>query len=270
MPAFAKEGRDAFHRELLATCLTIDAKHICSNADRDNKLSVRLSCALSERLPGELRVARRKPRQQIFKQFQSAVRNYLREILNQMPQPSFKWSILGVDTGVAAQEQYSHLTEWDSLVKKHPDLKATLRDLLILPDVFLSRSLGTRIRPHRPSKTDAVSARADHRRSEANSRQLQGSISCKWTLHREALNLALPHKGMIPHIVVVTGETLPSRLASLAIGACNIDKVYHFALPELVDAAKRLHLPDALDAINMLIEGNRLGDIAELPLDLVN
>ena len=261
------ERRDAFHRDLLATCRTIDEKHVCSNADRSNRLSVTLSLALSEGLPGKLRVANENPRQRLLKQFQSLVQRFLRETLGQLRQPGSMWSILGDETGLAAYEQYSH-ADWDSVAKKHPDLKTSLGDCLILPDAFVLESIGTRI--DRPIKTETVSAGDNSHRLKAKLGRLQGSISCKWTLNPEALNVALRHNGRIPHIVVVTGEPLPSRLASLAIGAGGIDKVYHFALPELVDAAKQLDLQDALDSINMLIEGNRLGDIAELPLDLVN
>ena len=46
-------------------------------------------------------------------------------------------------------------------------------------------------------------------------------------------------KGNLPHIVVVTGEPMPARIASLALGTGDIDCVYHFALYELVDAEKK-------------------------------
>jgi len=78
---------------------------------------------------------------------------------------------------------------------------------------------------------------------------LHGSISCKWTLRAdraqnartEALNLVRKRKGRVPHIVVVTAEPLPSRLASLALGTGDIDRVYHFALRELQEATASLN-----------------------------
>lgn len=48
-------------------------------------------------------------------------------------------------------------------------------------------------------------------------------------------NLIRNRKGNLPHIVVVTGEPMPARIASLALGTGDIDCVYHFALYELVD-----------------------------------
>lgn len=84
----------------------------------------------------------------------------------------------------------------------------------------------------------------------------------------EALGLIRNRKGHLPHIVVITGEPLPSRLASLALGTGDIDCLYHFALYELVDAVKSIGAEDALEMLNILIEGKRLKDISDLPLDL--
>jgi hypothetical protein len=57
--------------------------------------------------------------------------------------------------------------------------------------------------------------------------------SSKWTIRSdrsqnsraEALNLIRNRKGHLPHIVVVTGEPLPSRLASITLGTGDIDWV---------------------------------------------
>ena len=87
----------------------------------------------------------------------------------------------------------------------------------------------------------------------------------------EALNLIRNRKGRLPHIVVVTGEPLPSRLASLALGTGDIDCVYHFALYELIDAVKdysKHGREDIFEMLNNLIDGKRLKDISDLPLDL--
>lgn len=70
------------------------------------------------------------------------------------------------------------------------------------------------------------------------------------------------------HIVIVTAECLPSRLASLALGTGDIDFLYHIALPELIDAVDRLDFPDAKDMLDTMISGRRIRDITDLPLDL--
>ena len=84
----------------------------------------------------------------------------------------------------------------------------------------------------------------------------------------EALGLIRNRKGHLSHIVVVTGEPMPSRLASLALGTGDIDCVYHFALYELMKAVKEVEAEDAEEMLGILINGKRLKDISDLPLDL--
>jgi hypothetical protein len=75
-------------------------------------------------------------------------------------------------------------------------------------------------------------------------------------------------KGHIPHIVAVTAEPLPTRLASLALGTGDLDCVYHFALPELRSATERVGGPEQLEMLLAMIDGRRLRDISDLPFDL--
>ena len=88
----------------------------------------------------------------------------------------------------------------------------------------------------------------------------------------EALNLIRNRKGHLPHIVVVTAEPLPSRLASLALGTGDIDCVYHCALYELLASVQEFGnaqgREDIIETLENLIEGRRLKDISDLPLDL--
>ena len=104
---------------------------------------------------------------------------------------------------------------------------------------------------------------------------LHASISCKWTIRSdraqnarsEALNLIGNRKGHLPHVVVITGEPLPSRIASLALGTGNIDCVYHFALQELIATVEDLKDEEGTkDTLRTMVEGKRLKDIADLPL----
>lgn len=105
---------------------------------------------------------------------------------------------------------------------------------------------------------------------------LHASISCKWTIRSdraqntrtEALNLIRNRKGHTPHIVAVTAEPMPTRIASLALGTGDVDCVYHFALPELTKAVEESKNESQKDMLDMLVEGRRLRDIADLPFDL--
>jgi hypothetical protein len=66
----------------------------------------------------------------------------------------------------------------------------------------------------------------------------------------------------------VTGEPFPARISSIAMGTGEVDCVYHFALPELRAAARDLALEDAEEQLAIMVEGHRLKDISDLPLDL--
>ena len=101
-------------------------------------------------------------------------------------------------------------------------------------------------------------------------------MSAKWTMRSdraqnsrtEALGLIRNRKGLTPHIVVVTGEPMPARLASLALGTGDIDCVYHFALYELIDAVNATGAEDSIEMLKVLVDGKRLRDISDLPMDL--
>jgi len=60
----------------------------------------------------------------------------------------------------------------------------------------------------------------------------------------------------------------PCASPSLALGTVDIDCVYHFALPELRAAVRDKGGEDTKELLDMMIEGKRLKDIADLPLDL--
>lgn len=68
--------------------------------------------------------------------------------------------------------------------------------------------------------------------------------------------------------MVVTAEPTPSRISSLALGTGDIDCVYHFALYELQEALSQLPYPDAAELLRIMVDGKRLKDISDLPLDL--
>jgi hypothetical protein len=87
----------------------------------------------------------------------------------------------------------------------------------------------------------------------------------------EALNLIRNRNGRVPHIVAITAEPTPKRIASIALGSSDIDCIYHVALPELREAvAESLEgrRSEQLEDLDMLIQGKRLRDISDLPLDL--
>ncbi len=61
---------------------------------------------------------------------------------------------------------------------------------------------------------------------------------------------------------------MPTRIASLALGTGDIDCVYHFALHELQEAVYATGNEAAIESLEIMIEGERLRDISDLPFDL--
>lgn len=89
---------------------------------------------------------------------------------------------------------------------------------------------------------------------------------------KEALDLIRNRKGQALHIVVVTGEPLPSRIASLALGTGDIDCMYHFVLYELEKVVEKYSREngreDIAEQLKSLVDGKRLKDISDLSIDL--
>lgn len=167
----------------------------------------------------------------------------------------------------------------NTLTAQNAQLAAALgNDYLVSPDVVVYRDLcsDAEINAEENVVDDTIGKMADIRKSNGGKPILHASVSAKYTMRSdraqnsrtEALNLIRNRKGHLPHIVVVTAEPMPNRLASLALGTGDIDCVYHFALYELQRAIKEVGSEDAMKTPDTLIQGKRLKDISDLPLDL--
>jgi len=165
------------------------------------------------------------------------------------------------------------------LVKENKALKAALGDYVISPDIVIARHPVTDAEINQHAKIVGKADTPNYSPLRANNNSaliLHASVSCKWTLRSdrsqnartEGLNLIRNRKGHTPHIAVITGEPVPSRIASLALGTGDLDCVYHFALPELIQAIADTSDATAIETLAMMIDGKRLRDIADLPFDL--
>lgn len=186
--------------------------------------------------------------------------------------------------GIAAFDQYEHLSALDNALKIHKDLAAALGgDYIIKPDIVIGREPLSDSEINRDKDVlgkDAISTLTPLRKNNYQRPKpiLHASISCKWTIRSdrsqntrtEALNLIRNRKGKTPHIACVTAEPMPTRLASLAMGTGDIDCVYHMALPELTLSVKESGNEDQQDMLATLVTGKRLRDISDLPFDLVS
>lgn len=283
-PYFA-DARRHFHAALLESgVLAVSEDGIPSNADGSQKSSVKFATYITQSIKVETSAARL-PGQSSGGRFEQACADFVRATFGRlgMLRPG-DWSVVKI-TGrksvkyIAQFEQYSHLRDLDIAVKKDRDLQAILGNAyLIAPDVVVSRSPVDDSFINRDTflVDDEVARGASIRRINQQQEILHAVISCKWTLRSdraqnarsEALNLIRNRKGRLPHVVVVTGEPSPSRIASLALGTGDVDCVYHFALPELLEAVEQSSDDEAEALLRMMVQGKRLRDIADLPLDL--
>ena len=290
--SFLEVARVSFHAALLNSILTINNKGIASNADINSRSSIKIANGIMERL-GESEVSHRLAGQMAGRKFEEICAGYLRESFPQLShlRPG-DWKVekggKGGHTAIAQFEQYKHLAALEKASDGNPELAAALgSDYLIKSDIVVMRfpehEDSINIDPKRRLVGDNQAKYTPIRLINNDLPILHASVSCKWTIRSdraqnsrsEALNLMRNRKGRLPHIVAVTGEPMPSRIASIALGTGDIDCVYHFALPELIDIIEELEGEDtkkfnkALKLLETMINGKRLRDIADLPLDLI-
>lgn len=282
--ALFTEARKSFHAALLGSVLNVDAAGIPTNADKANRASIAIAKGIIGRI-GKHSGSERLVGQSSGHQFEEICAEYISSTFNALGhlRPG-KWTVSkgvgGGRMGIARFEQYSHLDALAELASKTPELAAALgSDYLIKPDVVVYREPepDETFNDPRPIVSEKE-ARYTGLRAKNNSMPiLHASISCKWTLRSDraqnarskGLNLVRNRKGRLPHITVITGEPTPSRISSIALGTGDIDHVYHFALHELLDTVRDLNMSDAEDLLNTMIQGKRLRDISDLPLDLI-
>lgn len=277
------EARKAFHAQLLTNTLTTNSSGVVSNADGSNATSKTIAKGIAELLKAET-IGERIAGQTSGNQFESACAEFVRNTFLKLGhlRPG-AWDVHQVSSRnrleIAQYEQYAHLVALDKAAKKDPELAAALgSDYTITPDIVVVRDAVDDQTINAPSLLvdDSVATLASLRKRNGGLSLLHASISCKWTIRSdraqnarsEALNLVRNRKGRLPHVVVVTAEPTPSRLASIALGTGDIDCVYHFALYELQATVMALRMDDAVDMLAVMVNGKRLKDISDLPLDL--
>lgn len=289
MDAIITNARFQFHKQLFETnTLSLTEAGIASNADNSSKGSIAISGRIIDILVNEYnhKINRTKKisGQTLGKQFELLTMEFLQRTFPYLQnlRPG-QWSILQLGNNnrlkISDFEQYEHLAYLNALTVENAQLAAVLgNDYLVAPDVVVYRDLfeDKEINAEQFIVDDNVSRMASIRKANGGRPLLHASVSAKFTMRSdraqnsrtEALNLIRNRKGHLPHIVVVTAEPMPNRLASLALGTGDIDCVYHFALNELVRAVNEVGSEDAVETLETLVQGKRLKDISDLPLDL--
>lgn len=289
MNALIAKERYHFHEKLFETnALTLTKANVASNADTSSRgskaIAKRIVDILVEEQQHKINVVEKISGQTLGKQFEMLTMEFLQATFPYLQNlyPG-KWSILQLGNNNKLKtsdfEQYEHLAYLSALTAENAQLAAALgNDYLVAPDVVVYRELyeDAEINQNQCIVDNNVSKMADIRKNNGGKPLLHASVSAKYTMRSdraqnsrtEALNLIRNRKGHLPHIVVVTAEPMPNRLASLALGTGDIDCVYHFALYELIRAVKEVGSEDAIELLDTLVSGKRLKDISDLPLDL--
>lgn len=284
--ALIQRAREQYHKRLIKSrLLTISSDGVASNADSGNVPSKAIAKAVAERLGAK--VGKKVQGQTAGTLFEQITMQFIAETFPKLQhlRPG-SWTVLNLGNQNAIKTwdfaQYEHLAYLSQIVSENKKLSTTLgNDYMVAPDVVVYRTLyeDEELNAGSLVVSDDVCKMADLRKKNGGKPILHASVSAKWTMRSdraqnsrtEALNLIRNRKGRLPHIVVVTGEPLPSRLASLALGTGDLDCVYHFALYELMDAVREYGLQgreDIIETLQNLVDGKRLKDISDLPLDL--
>ncbi|MGH9437746.1 MAG: NgoMIV family type II restriction endonuclease [Terriglobia bacterium] len=288
--ALFQTARKSFHAALLKNgvlCMTARPKpkkglpnEFPSNADGDSATSIAVAQGIFNRIQSRAKLGSRLAGQISGGKFEQITRSFVETTFSTLGnlRPG-KWDFNPEKRSIIRFEQYHHLAELLQIAEKNPEIAVLLgSDYVIAPDVLVVREPepDELINRKQMLVDDTVALRSGIRGHNNKLPILHASISCKWTLRSdraqnarsEALNLIRNRKGRVPHIAVVTGEPLPSRLASLALGTGDLDCVYHFALPELIASVEKLQIEDSIRLVKVMVEGKRLKDITDLPLDL--
>ena len=289
MEALIEKARFDFHKRLFETnTLNLNSKGVVSNADTSSnsskKIARKVIDILIEEQKHKINVSEKITGQTLGKQFEVLTMEFLSNTFPQLQnlRPGALHILqLGNNNRLKTSdfEQYEHLAYLSELTAENARLAAALgNDYLVAPDVVIYKDLleDEFINIKQEIVSNNVCKMTDVRKSNGGKPVLHASVSAKFTMRSdraqnsrtEALNLIRNRKGHLPHIVVVTAEPLPSRLASLALGTGDIDCMYHFALYELIRAVKEVGSEDANDLLDTLVKGKRLKDISDLPLDL--
>ncbi len=299
--ALFRVARRGFHSVLKEKVLRLD-EGVLSNADKGNRRSKDIALGIARRI-GLDQPGKKLSGQKAGNEFEIATASFIRDTFLKLEflRPG-KWTVQKIGEKpsedlqarsrkrapqkdfrslikIAHYEQYQHLVAIAKAANDNPELAASLgSDYFINPDIVVFRQLVSdeEINSHAPLVDNTVALLSSLRKSNGGLPLLHASVSCKLTIRSdrsqnsktEALNLIRNRRGNLPHVVVVTGEPLPSRLESVALGSGDIDCVYHFALPELRETVKELELEDSEESLNIMVNGKRLKDISDLPLDL--
>ncbi|MFI5812800.1 NgoMIV family type II restriction endonuclease [Streptomyces sp. RPA4-2] len=223
-----------------------------NSADSDSNTSKLLARHVLEALGVESDVVLPGTPDSLGPALEHAVCDHLGAVLPDLS-PERVWHVDHKKT-VADFTQYEHLDRVAEAVRKNATLRVDLgRDYLIKPDVTVGVTRPTAEATTRP--------------------RLHAAVSCKWTIRsdrvqnvrHEFLQMIRHRRGRLPHLVVVTAEPMPSRIASIARGTGEADAIYHIAFDALKAAVAAVGSRQQRDDLSEIIEQGRLLPYGTLP-----
>lgn len=269
--------RSEYHRQLCERVLSVDTHGVPNNADKHSKISVALAKGVLSQIKHPLNPVA-VPGQTSGNLFErltaSFIESSFQELVHLRPG---EW-IFSIGKRVQEFEQYEHLAQLEKALQTYKELRTAFGDYLIKPDIVIGRLpvADKEINRNQELIDESLANHSPLREQNSLKPILHASISCKWTIRSdrsqnsrtEGLNLIRNRKGNTPHIMIVTAEPYPQRIASLALGTGDIDCVYHIALPELQKAAVEHNNEAVIEELDILVNGKRLRDVSDLPFDL--
>lgn len=247
----------AFAKELLGWKRS-GGKLVPNTADTASRMSMTIAATALDYLQIEPNVASDVPPDP-----GPALEQLTRIDLNEALRGSPDGRLWDVRCGVLVSEfaQYRHLNALDRLVKEQPQLRVTLgMDYMIKPDVTVGI-----IPESEPDDPDEFAP------------FLHAVISCKWTIRSDRVQnirhefgqLIRHRRGRQPHLVTLTAEPLPSRLASIARGTGEVDATYHLAFDAVAAAVDDVGSADQRNAWTECVEQGRLRPYSSLAQTLM-
>lgn len=226
-----------------------------NSADSSSTPSKAIARAILEHLTVEPEVILQVTPKNLGPALERAVQADLERVLPETD-PSRTWQVDHKKV-VADFSQYAHLGNVKKAVRRNPVLSADLGlDYLIRPDVTVG------------VKQNSSSADTDL--------FLHAAVSCKWTIRsdrvqnirHEFLQMIRHRRGRLPHLVTVTAEPMPSRIAAIARGTGEVDAVYHIAFAALQQAVEAVGSRQQKDDLAECVGQGRLRPYEELACTL--
>jgi hypothetical protein len=135
-----KEIRNEYHKDLSRYVLSIDKSGVPNNADRHSKISIALARGIIEEIDLKT-LDMASPGQTSGKEFERLTAGFLEKAfayLNHLRYGKFNFFI---GRSINTFEQYEHLALLSEALNTNKQLRATLGDYLIKPDIVIGKYL---------------------------------------------------------------------------------------------------------------------------------